>query len=55
MCALTCCFTRIEFDVDNVEAATAKLASQGHRILVRNRNELWGQAVSRFIGQRGCW
>jgi hypothetical protein len=43
----------IEFDVDNVEAATAELESQGYRMLVRNRNEPWGQTVSRFIGPEG--
>ena len=43
----------IEFDVENVEAATAELESRGYRMLVRNRNEPWGQTVSRFIGPEG--
>ena len=43
----------IEFDVENVAAATAELESQGYRMLVRNRNEPWGQVVSRFIGPEG--
>ncbi|RQZ10244.1 glyoxalase [Burkholderia sp. Bp9031] len=43
----------IEFDVDNVEAATAELESRGYRMLVRNRSEPWGQTVSRFIGPEG--
>ncbi|PAJ79073.1 VOC family protein [Burkholderia ubonensis] len=43
----------IEFDVDNVEAATAEFESRGYRMLVRNRNEPWGQTVSRFIGPEG--
>ncbi len=43
----------IEFDVDNVEAATAELEAQGYRMLVRNRNEPWGQTVSRFVGPEG--
>ncbi|HEX7910856.1 MAG TPA: VOC family protein [Paraburkholderia sp.] len=43
----------IEFDVDDVEAATAELESQGYRMLVRNRNEPWGQTVSRLIGPEG--
>ncbi|WP_010090219.1 VOC family protein [Burkholderia ubonensis] len=43
----------IEFDVDNVEAATAELESRGYRMLVRDRNEPWGQTVSRFIGPEG--
>ncbi|WP_321931380.1 VOC family protein [Paraburkholderia guartelaensis] len=43
----------VEFDVDNVEAATAELESRGYRMLVRNRREPWGQTVSRFIGPEG--
>jgi hypothetical protein len=43
----------IEFDVDNVEGATVELESQGHRMLVKNRKEPWGQIVSRFITQEG--
>src|SRR5882724_9456497 len=39
----------LEFDVDNVEEATVELESQGHRMLVKNRKEPWGQTVSRFI------
>jgi hypothetical protein len=43
----------IEFDVDNVEKATADLESRGYRMLVRNKKEPWGQTVSRFIGPEG--
>lgn len=43
----------IEFDVDNVERATAALESQGYRMLVKNKTEPWGQTVSRFIGPEG--
>ncbi|AOY94492.1 glyoxalase [Cupriavidus sp. USMAA2-4] len=43
----------IEFDVERVEAATAELESRGYRLLVRNRQEPWGQTVSRFIGPEG--
>lgn len=43
----------IEFDVDNVENATATLESQGYRILVKNKKEPWGQTVSRFISPEG--
>ena len=43
----------IEFDVDNVEKATAELESQGYRMLVKNKKEPWGQTVSRFIGPEG--
>jgi hypothetical protein len=43
----------LEFDVENVEEATAKLESQGYRLLVKNKKEPWGQIVSRFISPEG--
>jgi Glyoxalase-like domain len=43
----------IEFDVDNVEQATIELEAQGHRMLVKNRREPWGQTVSRFVTPEG--
>ena len=43
----------LEFDVDNVEKATGELESQGHRMLVKNKKEPWGQTVSRFITPEG--
>src|SRR6201987_5466753 len=43
----------LEFDVDNVEKATEELESQGHRMLVKNKLEPWGQTVSRFITPEG--
>jgi hypothetical protein len=43
----------LELDVDNVEKATAELESRGHRMLVRNKKEPWGQIVSRFISPEG--
>jgi hypothetical protein len=43
----------LEFDVDNVERATAELESRGTRMLVKNKKEPWGQIVSRFIGPEG--
>jgi hypothetical protein len=43
----------LEFDVDNVEEATEELESQGHRMLVKNNVEPWGQTVSRFITPEG--
>ncbi|HEY0557301.1 MAG TPA: VOC family protein [Thermoanaerobaculia bacterium] len=43
----------IEFDVDNVEMATAELESRGFQMLVKNQKEPWGQTVSRFIGPEG--
>jgi len=43
----------LEFDVDNVEQATRELESQGHRMLIKNKKEPWGQSVSRFITPEG--
>lgn len=43
----------LEFDVENVQAATAAVESRGYRILVRNKKEPWGQTVSRFISPEG--
>lgn len=43
----------LEFDVDNVQAATAALESRGYRLLVKSKKEPWGQTVSRFISPEG--
>ena len=43
----------LEFDVENVEQATAKLDARGYRLLVKNRREPWGQTVSRFLSPEG--
>jgi catechol 2,3-dioxygenase-like lactoylglutathione lyase family enzyme len=43
----------IEFDVANVESATAELESQGYRLLVAERKEPWGQVVTRMLGPEG--
>src|SRR5215470_13177541 len=43
----------LEFDVEDVEQATAALERQGYRILVKNKTEPWGQTVSRFLGPEG--
>ena len=43
----------LEFDVENVERATAHLESMGYRMLVRNKKEPWGQIVSRFLDSDG--
>jgi hypothetical protein len=43
----------IEFDVEDVEKATAQLESRGYRMLVKNKKEPWGQIVSRFIAPEG--
>ncbi len=43
----------VEFDVDDVAAATAELAAKGYRVLVANKTEPWGQTVSRVLGPEG--
>ena len=43
----------LEFDVDSVDKATAELESRGHRMLVKNKKEPWGQIVSSFISPEG--
>jgi hypothetical protein len=43
----------LEFDVEDVEKATAALEEQGHRMFVKNKKEPWGQTVSRFLGPEG--
>lgn len=43
----------LEFEVENVEKATASLESRGYRMLIKNKKEPWGQTVSRFISPEG--
>lgn len=43
----------LEFDVANVEKATAQLESRGYKMLVKNKKEPWGQVVSRFLSPEG--
>ncbi len=43
----------IEFDVDDIDKATAELESRGYPMLVRNKKEPWGQIVSRFLSPEG--
>jgi hypothetical protein len=43
----------LEFDVDNVEAATAELVAKGYTVLVANRTEPWGQIVTRLLSPEG--
>jgi hypothetical protein len=43
----------LEFDVDDVETATRELEEAGYKLLVRNRTEPWGQAVTRLISPEG--
>jgi len=43
----------LEFDVADLEQATAALERRGHRVLVRNRREPWGQSVTRILSPEG--
>ena len=43
----------LEFDVEDVAAATRLLASRGYRLLVENRLEPWGQTVTRLLSPEG--
>jgi catechol 2,3-dioxygenase-like lactoylglutathione lyase family enzyme len=43
----------IEFDVADIEKATAELKSQGYTLLVEMRTEPWGQVVTRLLGPEG--
>ncbi len=43
----------IEFEVEDVAAASAALEAKGYRLLVKNKTEPWGQIVSRFLAPEG--
>jgi hypothetical protein len=43
----------LEFDVEDLEGATAELEAQGYRMLIKNQREPWGQTVSRFLSPEG--
>ena len=43
----------LEFDVEDVDAATRELEESGYKLLVRNRTEPWGQVVTRLISPEG--
>jgi len=43
----------LEFDVDDIEAATRELEERGFRLLVRGRTEPWGQVVTRLLSPEG--
>ncbi len=43
----------IEFDVDDIESATAELADKGYKLLVSARKEPWGQIVTRLQSPEG--
>ena len=43
----------LEFDVDDLHAATAELRAKGYTILVAARVEPWGQTVTRLLAPEG--
>jgi catechol 2,3-dioxygenase-like lactoylglutathione lyase family enzyme len=43
----------IEFDVEDMTAATAELEAKGYRLLVANKSEPWGQTVTRLLSPEG--
>ncbi|HAT4983870.1 TPA: hypothetical protein I9786_002255 [Serratia marcescens] len=43
----------IEFDVADMAAATQGLVDRGYRLLVANREEPWGQSVTRLLSPEG--
>ncbi|MGH9405159.1 MAG: VOC family protein [Candidatus Acidiferrales bacterium] len=43
----------IDFEVEDLEKATAELKSRGYRLLVAGRKEPWGQIVTRLISPEG--
>lgn len=43
----------IEFDVDDLTEATAELQAKGYQLLVADREEPWGQRVTRLLGPEG--
>lgn len=43
----------LEFDVDNIDQATAELEERGYRLLTRAQKEPWGQIVTRLLSPEG--
>lgn len=43
----------IEFEVYDLNEATQKLVSAGHQLLIANREEPWGQIVTRLLSPEG--
>ena len=43
----------LEFDVEDIDAATRELEERGFRLLVKKRTEPWGQTVTRLLGPEG--
>ena len=43
----------LEFDVEDVEAASEELKREGYKLLVSSRKEPWGQIVTRLLSPEG--
>lgn len=43
----------LEFDVDDIEQAAAKLEKQGYKLLTKSKKEPWGQIVTRLLSPEG--
>jgi len=43
----------LEFDVDDIDQATAELEKSGYKLLTRAQKEPWGQIVSRLLSPEG--
>lgn len=43
----------LEFDVENIAIATEGLLARGYRLLISNKQESWGQRVTRFLSPEG--
>jgi len=43
----------LEFDVESIAVATEGLLARGCHLLVSNREEPWGQSVTRFLSPEG--
>lgn len=43
----------LEFDVNDVAAASREMEARGYKLLVANRTEPWGQVVSRLLSPEG--
>lgn len=43
----------LEFDVKNIATATEGLLARGYHLLISNREEPWGQRVTRFLSPEG--
>jgi hypothetical protein len=43
----------LEFDVEDIEAASEELKRNGYKLLVRARKEPWGQIVTRLLSPEG--